>query len=94
MDKEVEKKVVMNIVLSAILSIDEWFFFTMEGKLRQKEKQDFNKLMKGLNKYSKVLQKSMRGGAEEYLETNKDYFIQALQSLYEVHENSLKEEEK
>lgn len=80
---EQEKQLAKNVMLSYIMALDEWYGCMLQGELRYLEKKNFNQLMKPLTAYRKKLERAMEGGAEQYLEHNKEYFINVIQALYD-----------
>lgn len=81
--QEKEKQLAKNIMLSTILATEEWYSCMLQGELKYLEKKHFNQLMKPLNSYRKKLERALDGSAENYLEHNKEYFINVIQALYD-----------
>ena len=90
---KVDKQVSKNICLSYILAIHEWYGSMLQGELKYQEKKHFNEFMKPLDKYLKRLSNNLDENAENYLEHNKEYFINAMQALYDEQVKILNDEE-
>lgn len=87
-----EKYLAKNVLHSTVLALEEWYHSMMQGELSYLDKKHYNELMKPLNKYVKRLESSLNGGAEMYLEHNKDYLINCLQALYDEQLKIIKDE--
>lgn len=81
--KQEEKNLSKNVALSLILALEEWYGCMLEGELSYIEKKNYNNLMKHLVSYRKKLEKNASEDAMQYLEHNKEYFINVTQALYD-----------
>ena len=89
---EAGKQIAKNIFISNVLALQEWYFAVMEGNVSQLDKKHYNELMRPLDRYLRRLNSKMDENAETYLEANKEYLINCIQSLYDEQCNQIKNE--